>query len=288
VQSQFPGGQLAGIRFGSINTGLPPNIVDQLIEAERIPVKQLEARKMKSEEKMKLVEDLQTKVGDIRKNLGELANTRGFTDVKLTSGDPSVISGTVDPASYTPGNWNVEVMQLAQKASVKTNGFPDKDKTEIGIGYFRFQTPRRKTKTFISTIITTPLKGAAKSHQPSRHRRASKRDQTIEKTRDNPWKLVLSSDGSRHRQVCRIPATLFFSTVIRTCTSTVRSRPKTESFKVDGFEMEIGDKRFERCHFQGVTLELKASIARGRAVNLTVKRRFGSLSVARSKALSMH
>ena len=30
------------ISFGSINTGLPPNIVDQLIEAEKIPVKNMQ------------------------------------------------------------------------------------------------------------------------------------------------------------------------------------------------------------------------------------------------------
>ena len=71
------------IQFGSINTGLPPNIVDQLMEAERVPIKHMQDQKSKSETRLKLVEDLATKVGDIKKGLTELAGTRGFSDIKL-------------------------------------------------------------------------------------------------------------------------------------------------------------------------------------------------------------
>lgn len=257
---------MAGIRFGSINTGLPPNIVDQLIEAERIPVKQLEARKMKSEEKMKLVEDLQTKVGDIRKNLGELANTRGFTDVKLTSGDPTVISGTVDPASYTPGNWNIEVMQLAQKASVKTNGFPDKDKTEIGIGYFRFQTSDGNKDVYINNNNNT-LEGAAKAiNQAGIGVRASVINDR--KDSDNPWKLVLSSDGVGTDKSVEYPR-LYFLDGDQDMYFDSEVEAKNGIVKVDGFEMEIGDNVLKDV-IPGVTLELKQA-SPGRAVNLTVK-----------------
>ncbi len=37
---------MTAIRFNGMASGLPPNIVDQLMEAEKIPVKQMEAKKV--------------------------------------------------------------------------------------------------------------------------------------------------------------------------------------------------------------------------------------------------
>ena len=48
------------------------------------------------------------------------------------------------------GTWNVEVESLAQKASAVTNGFPDKDKTQIGTGYFKFQYPDGEKEVYIN------------------------------------------------------------------------------------------------------------------------------------------
>ncbi len=257
---------MAGIRFGSINTGLPPNIVDQMIEAERIPMKQIEVRKGKTEEKLKLVEDLQTKVQDIRKNLGELANTRGFTDVKLTSGDPSVLSGTVDPALYQPGNWNVEVIQLAQKASVKTNGFPDKDKTELGVGYFRFKTPEGNKDVYINSKNNT-LDGAANAINQAK---VGVRASIINDRRDadNPWRMVLSSDGVGSDKSVEYPR-LYFLDGDQDLYFDSEVEAKNGVVKVDGFEFEIADNVLKEV-IPGVTLELKQA-SPGRAVNITVK-----------------
>lgn len=257
---------MSGIRFGSINTGLPPNIVEQLIEAERIPVKQLEVKKSKSEEKLKLVEDLNTKVQAIRGTLGELANSRGFTDVKLTSGDPSVLGGTVDPASYQPGNWNIEVIQLAQKASVMTNGFPDKDKTEIGVGYFRFKTPEGSKDVYIDGKNNT-LEGAAKAITNAN---IGVKASVINdrKDTDNPWKIVLSSDGVGTDKSVEYPR-LYFLDGDQDLYFDGQVEAKNGIVKVDGFEFEIGENTLKDV-IPGVTLDLKQA-SPGKAVNITVK-----------------
>src|SRR4051812_48748168 len=128
-----------GISFGGLGTGLPPNIVEQLMEVEKIPIKTIEKTKGKSENRLKLVNELETKLNGITGTIGALASARGFSDIKVNSGDPNVVQGTVDPSSSVNGNWNVEVMELAQKAAAITNGFPDKDKSQVGVGYFRFK-----------------------------------------------------------------------------------------------------------------------------------------------------
>ena len=45
------------IRINGLASGLPPNLVDQVIEAERMPVKQLADKKTKVEDKVKIVAD---------------------------------------------------------------------------------------------------------------------------------------------------------------------------------------------------------------------------------------
>jgi flagellar hook-associated protein 2 len=255
-----------GISFGSIASGLPPNIVDQLIEAEKIPLKTMATTKEKSESRLKLVEDLQTKVGDIRKGLSELANTRGFSDIKLISGDPNIIQGTVDPGGYQPGSWNVEVVSLAQKASAMTNGFPDKDQTEIGVGYFRFKTPEGNKDVYVNGNNNT-LEGAAKAINNAK---VGVRATVINDRKDKeyPYKLVLSSDGTGEDKEVEYPRIymldgdqdIFFDNEMEA---------KNGVVKVDGFEFEIADNTLKDI-IPGVTLELKQA-SPGRSVNVTIK-----------------
>lgn len=254
------------IQFGSINTGLPPNIVDQLIEAERMPIRNMEVQKGKTEAKLKLVDELTAKVGDIRKHLGELASTRGFTDIKLTSGDPTVVTGTVDPSKYQAGNWNVEVVELARKAAAVTNGFPDKDKTTIGVGYFRFKTPDGNKDVYVNANNNT-LEGAANAINAAK---VGVRASVINdrKDPDYPFKLMLSSDNVGVDQRVDYPRLymldgdhdIFFDSSIEA---------KNGVVKVDGFEVEVADNVLQDI-IPGVTLELK-SAAPGKPINIGIK-----------------
>ncbi|NJL26201.1 MAG: flagellar hook associated protein, partial [Calothrix sp. SM1_5_4] len=130
------------------------------MEAEKIPIKTIEKNKGKQENRLKLVQELETKLNGITGTLGALASTKGFTDMKLTTGDANVVGGTVDPNSATSGNWNIEVIELAQKAAAITNGFPDKDKTQVGIGYFKFETKDGTREVYINGGNNT-LEGVA-------------------------------------------------------------------------------------------------------------------------------
>ena len=257
---------MSGIRFGSINTGLPPNIVDQLMEAERYPIKAMQDKKGKAEAKSKLVDDLSGKIGDIRKGLGELASTRGFTDVKLNSGDANALSGTVDPQTYQPGNWNVEVVSLAQKAAAVTNGFPDKDKTTIGVGYLRFKTPDGNKDVYIKEKSNT-LEGVMKTINLAK---VGVRASIINdrKNPSEPFKLVMSSENTGADKSIEYPRVymldgdqdLYFD---------AKMPAKNGVVKVDGFEFEVSDNTLKDA-IPGVTLELKQANP-GKAVGITVK-----------------
>jgi flagellar hook-associated protein 2 len=254
------------MHFGSINTGLPPNIVDQLMEAEKIPVKQMEDKKGKAEAKSKLVDELAGKIGDIRKGLTELASTRGFTDIKFNSGDPNILTGIVDPATYQPGSWNVEVESLAQKAAAVTNGFPDKDKTSIGVGYLRFETPKGKKDVYINQKQST-LDGVVKAINLAK---IGVHASVINDRKDPsaPFKLVMSSDETGADKSIEYPRVymldgdqdLFFDK---------KMPAKNGVVKVDGFEFEVSDNTLKDA-IPGVTLELKQANP-GHAVGINVK-----------------
>jgi flagellar hook-associated protein 2 len=254
------------IRFGGINTGLPPNIVEQLIDAERIPIKTMEGQKSKSEERLKLVTDLETKVAAIRGGIAELASTRGFSDIKLTSGDPNIVQGTADPQKAVSGSWNVEVESLAEKAAAITNGFPDRDKTSIGVGYFRFRTADGNRDVYINSDSNT-LDGAAFAINNAHiNIRASVINDR--KDPDAPFKLVLAADAVGADNQIEYP-TPYFLDGDQDIYFDSQREAKNGLVKVDGFEFEIPDNTL-KDFIPGVTLDVKQA-APGRSVNITVK-----------------
>lgn len=257
---------MAGIRITGMASGLPPNIVDQLMDAERIPVKNMEAQKGKEEDKLKLVNDLETKVRDITKNLGELTGTSGFLDKKLTSGDPNIIDGVVDPQTSSPGEYSFEVTQLAQKPAAISCGFPDKNVTQMGVGYIKFQTAEGTKEVYINGSNTT-LAGVAKQINSSNSGLTA---QVVEdrKDKDNPFRLIVSGVGTGSDKQVSFPKIylldgdqdMYFD----------ETRPaQNAKVKIDGFEIELPDNKTTDL-IPGVTLDLKQA-APGKTVRINIK-----------------
>ncbi|RYZ89279.1 MAG: flagellar hook associated protein, partial [Proteobacteria bacterium] len=257
---------MAGFRISGMASGLPPNIVDQLMEAERIPVKTMEAQKNKQDEKLKLVTDFETKVNDISKNLSELTGTKGFSDKKMTSADPNFVDGTIDPNTAIPGDYNLEVIQLAEKSSAISNGFPDKDKTQLGVGYIKFNTGEGSKEVYISGKNTTLDGVVGQINSANAGLRASVLEDR--KDKDHPWKMIVSGLSTGEDKKIEFPKIymldgeqdLFFE----------ESKPaKNAKVKVDGFEIELPENKANEI-FPGLSLELKQA-APGKNIRISVK-----------------
>ncbi len=254
------------ISFGGINTGLPPNIVDQLMQAERIPVKKMEEQKGKSEARLKLVGELETKISEITKSIGELAGTRGFTDMRLLSSDPNVVDGVVDPNNYVPGSWELEVVELAHRPAAITNGFPDKDRAQMGIGYFKFETPEGTKQVFIDSNNNT-LEGAAKAINMAN---VGVRAAVVNDRKDPsyPYKIVISGLSKGAENQVNYP-TLYFLDGDQDVFFDENREARNGKIKIDGFEVDIADNTLTDL-IPGVTLDLK-NAAPGKNVTITVK-----------------
>lgn len=247
-------------------SGLPPNIVEQLMDAERIPVKQMEGQKTKQEDKLKLVTDLETKVNDITKNLSELTSTNGFSDKKFVSGDPNVVEGQVDPLSAIPGDYAIEVVQLAQKPAAISNGFPDKNETQMGVGYIKFNTPDGEKEIYINGTNST-LEGVANQINNAN---VGLKAQVLQDKKDpeNPFRIMISGLATGSDKQVTFPRIylldgdqdMYFD----------QSRPaQNAKVKVDGFEIEVPENKVADL-IPGVTLDLK-SAAPGREIRMAVK-----------------
>lgn len=257
---------MPGITFTGMASGLPPNIVDQLIDAERIPIRNIEGKKAKQENRLKLVQDLETKLSGIMGSISGLASSKGFTDIKLISGDPNVVGGVVDPSASVNGSWNVEVLELAQKAAAITNGFPDKDKTEIGVGYFRFDTPEGQKEVYINGDNNT-LEGVSSAiNAAGIGVRATVLNDRSDP--DEPYKLMITGDAVGNENSVSYPS-LYFLDGDQDIYFDDEREAKNGKVKVDGFEFEIGDNTVKDI-IPGVTLELRQA-SPGRTVNINVK-----------------
>lgn len=257
---------MAGIRISGMASGLPPNIVEQLMDAERIPVKTMEAQRAKNEDKMKLVTELETKVNDIQKNLTELTSTKGFSDKKMTSGDANIVDGTIDPASAVPGDYALEVMQLAEKPAAISNGFPDKDKAKMGVGYIKFQTPSGNKEIYISGGDST-LDGVANQiNQQNIGLRASVVEDR--KDKDNPFRLIVAGLATGDKMQVDFPK-IYLLDGDQDMYFEESKKAQNAKIKVDGFEIEIPENKVTDL-FPGLTLELKQA-APGKTVRVNVK-----------------
>lgn len=264
---------MTGVRLSGFSGAIPPNLVDQLVEAEKIPVKQLEKKKVKEEDTLKLVSDLETKIQEIPKNLGELINSRGFNDLKLISGDENVISGNVDPDAAPTGEYSIEVLQLAQKPGAVTSGFPDKDKTQIGVGYIKFSTPQGIKEVYVNENNST-LEGVMNAINRSG---TGLRSNVIEdrKDPDNPFKLIVTGLATGNDKNISFP-TVYMLDGDRDFYFEQNRPAQNAKIKVDGFEVEVPDNKVDKL-IPGVTLDIK-SAAPGREIKVFVKEDYEKIS----------
>lgn len=254
------------ISFGGINTGLPPNLVDQLVEVEKMPIKSEQAKKAKTKTRLDLVTDLETKLRAITANIRDLANTGGFSDMKLITGDPNVIQGSVDPKAAMKGNWNIEVIDLPQKAAAISNGYPDKDKTEIGVGYFSFDTVDGTKEVYLSGKNSTLDAAAHAINNAGVGIQASVIKDS--KTPEAPYKLMVSGAGVGEDNKVSYPH-LYFLDGDQDLYFDETTEAKNGKIKVDGIEFEVSENQLKDV-IPGVILDLKQATP-GKTVNVSVK-----------------
>lgn len=118
---------------GAPDTG-SNSMVDQIMDAERVPLKQAEARKGRVVQEKNEYSSLSGMLGQLGAAADGIKMPSGFRAMQFESSHPDILDGLVDGVAE-PGSYEFEVKGLAQADKYLDVGFPDKDKTQVGFGY---------------------------------------------------------------------------------------------------------------------------------------------------------
>jgi flagellar hook-associated protein 2 len=243
-----------GIAFGSINSGLPKDIVQQILVAEKIPIQKMEERKGKFENKKALLADLMKRVEALRGSVYATKTERSFREFSVNvSGDG--VSATVDKNTAEPGTYQIEVLQLAQKSSAISNGVEDRAKTYIGVGYLEYQLPDGSSKEIYIDEDHATLDGISKliNGDPGNGMKA-----TVVNSgdgSDEPWKIIITLNETGDEQKATFPNLYLVDGEVDIWFDAEREAQDAK-IKLDGFEIEIPSNRTSDL-IPGVTLDFK-------------------------------
>lgn len=243
-----------GISFGSIQSGLPKDIVQQIVQAEKIPIQQMEARKAKIANKQALLKELTGLVEGMRGEILKNKGSRSLRELKVNGGSEH-IGITPDKNVAEPGKYSLEVTQLAQKASAITNGVEDKDKTYVGVGYMRVNLANGDTKEIYIDEKNATLTGMAKviNADPELGIRANVVNDGSGS--EEPWKLVLAIDGTGDGKDVEFPYLYLVDGEVDLYLEGER-HAQDAKVKLDGFELEVPSNKVTDL-IPGVTIDLR-------------------------------
>ncbi|MFZ4713005.1 MAG: flagellar filament capping protein FliD [Bacteriovoracaceae bacterium] len=243
-----------GISFGSISTGLPKDIVKQLVEAEKIPIQQMEARKSKIEDKKKLLNELIGLVEGIRGDIAKNGTSMSLKELKVDTNN-EIVGVAVDKTKAKPGSYQLEVLEMANKSSGMSNGFADKDESYIGVGYIQYELPDGETKEIYVDPENSSLQKI--SELINKDSKIGMRASVINdgSGSDTPFHLVLSLEGTGDASAAKFPYFYFVDGDEDFFIESEREG-KDAKVKLDGFEVELPANKSSEL-VPGLTIDLK-------------------------------
>ncbi len=191
-----------GLRADPIGGGQFKQAVQQIIEAESQPIKSLQARKAKDDARLKLFQEFKTKFSGLDKVLSDFSTFRKFRELKADLGDgANIISLTLDKEKAEPGQYTMQVDELAARTSTISNGFTDANDPGLGMGFITMNLQNGDSTEIYVDDKNSSLYGIASliNREPNSPVQASviKDDSTP----DTPWKLMFTGkkDGATNQ-----------------------------------------------------------------------------------------
>lgn len=247
-----------GLRFDPVGGGQFKQAVQQIIEAEGQPIKQLEVRKAREEAKMKLFQEFKKQFSGLDKALTEMSGFQKFRELKVDLGDgANQASVTIDKDKAQPGSHQVQIDQLASRSSMISNGFPDAEDTVLGIGYINMQLADGTTKEIYVDDDDSSLKGIAAliNKEDNLPIRAAVMKDSSDK--ENPWKLILTAKKEGEENAITFPE-FYFLDGSRDFYADDTHEAKNAQVTVDTFPVEMPSNDIVDF-LPGVNLHLKAA-----------------------------
>jgi flagellar hook-associated protein 2 len=253
------------IRFGGLASGLPPNIVEQIMASERMPIQNMEAKKGNINAKLELVGDLESRLRKVADTTKNIIGIGGFQDYSMEFSRDGILSGAIDPTQAQTGSWSLEVLKMPKSAGRMTNGFPDRDRTQVGVGYLKFETPEGDHEVYINDSNNT-LEGLVRA--------VNSADIGIQANvirdsddSDYPHKVIFSSTKYGDENDITFPR-VYLLDGDHDFYFDKQRHAENGAIKLNGFEVEVSSRELNDI-IPGVNLNL-LSAEPGREVTVTV------------------
>jgi flagellar hook-associated protein 2 len=117
-----------------LSGGFDPKMVEQLIQASKIPLETAKKRKEEVSNTKKEYTKVETMLNELDTALKSLRTRGEFKKLKVDSSHPDIIDGVAD-ATALEGEYEFEVRGLAKREKELAYGFPDRDKSAVGFGF---------------------------------------------------------------------------------------------------------------------------------------------------------
>lgn len=214
----------------------------------------MEKRKEKVQDKQKLVNELIDLMQKVKTNLQNNNSARNLRELKVDTND-DVVGVTVDKNVAGTGNYQIEVVELAQKSSAMSSGFGDRNDSYLGVGYIQYFLPNGDSKEIYVDSENSSLDGIAKliNDNPDTGLRATVVNDGS--GTDTPWRLLLSYTGTGDANMVEFPY-LYFVDGEEDLYLEFEREARDAKVKVDGFEIEVPENKVKDL-IPGVTLDLK-------------------------------
>lgn len=261
---------MAGITLEGTN-GLSPDFqrtLERVAEAERRPVRALEARKAEADKRLELLRDVIGRIDRARSTVEGLGTPAAIRDPIALSSREDILTATADKEKAMFGSHNLEVLQLASPAAAISNGFPDKDQTSVGTGYFSFYGPDGEEREVFVDEDNGTLEGLAGIINSAK---LGVRASVTQDYRDaeNPYRLVLTHEGTGTPASVEYPVFYFVDGEEELYLDL--EKPATNAIiRYEGLEIESPTNEIKDL-IPGVTVNLKGMTDPGRPTQLTIR-----------------
>lgn len=122
------------MKIGGVGSPFGSGIVDQIMEAEKAPIKIAEARREKVVQEKNEFNSLNGILGELGKSLDGLKSPATFAKLKVESSHPDILEGSLTGLAEI-GSYEFAVNGLAKADKMLAEGFGDVDKTAVGFGF---------------------------------------------------------------------------------------------------------------------------------------------------------
>ena len=242
--------------------------LEKIVRLEQKGVDKFDEKIQKVDQKLNIIKDLKTKFSELRDAAKPFKSVSDFRDLKGDSSAPDLLKvGAIDKEKAKPGSYTFEVMELAEAPSLMTYGFPDKDKTEVGVGYVSFTTPEGETKDIYIDSDNNTLEGiAAKINSAGVGVKATVINDGTDA--DEPWRLVLTGEKTGWRNDVEWAEFNFLDGDMDLDHD--RARPaRSAAIKFNGQPMYVDENKLKDL-VPGVTMDL-ISAKPGQTINVEIK-----------------